>query len=131
MSNATLSKSIDIKIAANTYTVKYPNVGKTLDIDLLKLQMANGQYDVMKFSYNPAFQKQVTRIDAIATFNILIPELKKDLNAKSMFDLDYEQMEVITKAYVEDFLPWFEAWEALLNTPTSEEKIETKGDTIA
>lgn len=107
---STLSRAIEIVIKGNTYKATYPTVGQLMDIDILKLQMTNDKYDVMKFSYNASFQRRVLEAEAVATFNVLIPTLKADLTVKSMFDLSREEMDIVVKAYEDQFLPWFEEW---------------------
>jgi hypothetical protein len=122
------SRSITIPIGKNEYTVKYPNVGQQMNIEILKIQLTDGRYDTMKFSYNPAFIKQAEIAEAIATFNILIPDLKKDLNAKSMLELEQDQMLDLLTAYTEKYLPWYEEWAAILAAPKQKE-VEDKKET--
>lgn len=123
---ANLSRSIEVTINQNVYTIKYPNVGLQMDMDILRMQMSGDKYDALKFSFNPSFQRQALILDAVATFNTLIPQLRKDLTVKSMFELEREQMDVIVKAYEEEFLPWYEEWNTALNKPKSEEKKDDK-----
>lgn len=119
MSN--LSRKLTVTLKApqveREYVIDFPNTGKMMDMELLKLQISDGKYDVLKYSFNPSFIQQATIIDAIATFNTLIPQLKQDLNVKSLMELSYEQMSIVVAAYVEQFAPWYEEWLALLNVP--------------
>lgn len=117
---ATPSRKIEICIGHNSYEVKFPNTGQLLDIELLKIQMSNNQYDTLKFSFNPVFKRQVVTIDCVATFNTLIPKLREDLNVKSMYTLEVEQMSEILKVYEEIFLPWYEEWDSILSNPKKE-----------
>lgn len=102
-----MKRSITITIGKNDYQVNYPNVGNQIDIEILKSKIADGNYDMLRFSNNPLFQEQADRIDMIAVFTILIPELKKDLNVKSFFDLKEEESAELMKVYNRDFIPWF------------------------
>lgn len=112
-----------INVLNNEYEVKYPNTGEALDIALLKLQISE-KYDLMKFSFNPEFQKEVLKIDAMATFSILVPQLKKDLNVKSFYELEEEQMDQVIVCYVEQFLTWYEPIQAEIRNPKKEEPVK-------
>ena len=102
-----MERSITVTIGKNDYQVNYPNVGNQIDIEILKSKIADGNYDMLRFSNNPLFQEQADRIYMIAVFTILIPELKKDLNVKSFFDLKEEESAELMRVYNRDFIPWF------------------------
>lgn len=120
------SRSIVINIGPNEYPITYPNVGKQLDIDLLKLQMSNNTYDQLRYSFNPSFVKKADQLDAVATFNILIPKLKKDITVTSLLNLESEQFEQVLSAYIDQFLPWYEEWNLALSKPKEEVVEEDK-----
>lgn len=129
MSTTTLSRKKSLYLSQGEesqreYVLDFPNTGKMMDIELMKIQISDGKFDTLKYSFNPMFVKQATRIEAIATFAILLPSLKADLNVKSMLDLSYEQMELIESMYIDQFLPWYEEWMALLNKPKEVKKEE-------
>jgi hypothetical protein len=105
------------------YTIDFPDTGKMLDIELMKIQISDNKYDTLKFSFNTMFVRQALRIDTISTFVILLPELKKDLNTNSFLRLPFEQMSLLEAMYEEQFLPWYEEWLVVLNKPK-----ETKED---
>jgi hypothetical protein len=117
-----LSRTIDVDIKGNKYSINYPTVGQQMDMDILKLQMTSDKYDVMKFSFNPSFQRRALEADAVSTVNILIPGLRKDLTVKSMFDLSREEMDIVIKTYEEDILPWLEEWNTLLSKINDDKK---------
>lgn len=100
-------RSVDILINKNTYTLSYPNTGQLIDIELLKAKIADGNYDVLRFSTNPLFREQADKIDMIATFNVLIPSLREDLTVKSLFELSEEEADELLNVYREQFLTWF------------------------
>jgi hypothetical protein len=110
------------KDEAKEFTIDFPNTGKMLDIELMKVQLSDGKYDTLKYSFNTVFQQQAVRIEAIATFITLIPDLKEQLNVKSMLHLEYEDMALIESMYVEQFLPWYEEWMTLLSKPKEKSK---------
>lgn len=114
-----LSRQIEVEIAKNNYSIKFPNSGELMDIDLLKVQITNGRYDSFKFSLNPSFQNTALKVDAVAFFNTMVPKLKKDMTVKSFFDLEEEQLQVLVKVYEDEILPWLEEWMTVLSAPAS------------
>lgn len=127
MTPSTLSrkKTLYLQVTENEqreYTIDFPNTGKMLDIELMKIQVSDGKYDTLKFSFNSMFIKQAIRIETIATFAILIPELKAEMNVKSFLELSFEQMSLLEDMYTEQFLPWYEEWLVMLTKPKEEKK---------
>ncbi|SEW37424.1 hypothetical protein [Chitinophaga arvensicola] len=110
-------RSVSIKIGSNDYTLHYPNTGQWIDIDVLKSQFSNGNYEKLKYSYDPGFLRSAITIDAVALLNVLVPKLKEDLTVKSLFMLDREKMDLVLEEYLVKVVPWLEQWEKLLSTP--------------
>lgn len=108
MSN--LNRTVTVTIGPNDYDIPFPNTGQILDIEVLKLSITRDKFEQFKFSFNPTFQKQALVAETVATFNTLIPKLKKDLAVDSMLDLPMEQMDSLVKVYQEVYLPWYEEW---------------------
>lgn len=102
-----MNRTLKLQVKGNEYPIDYPNTGAQIDIELLKAKIADGNYDALRFSNNPLFQKQADIIDVIATFTILTPNLKKQLNVNSFFELQEEQMNELVKVYTEQFIPWY------------------------
>lgn len=121
-----LSREIVVEVVKNNYTIKFPNTGELLDIDLLKIQITNGRYDTLKFSLNPSFQHTALKVDTVAFFNTMVPKLKKDLTVKSLFDLEEDQLMVLVKVYEDEVLPWLEEWESILRNPVSASEEDKK-----
>lgn len=119
-----LPKTIVIPICNGEYEVKLPNTGEEIDIAVLLQQVSSGRYESFKLSPLDLFQREADKIEAIAFFNILIPDLKKNLNLKSFFDCGRLQFDEIISAYREHFLPWYEKWQAFFANPTAEEQKE-------
>lgn len=119
-----LNTSKVLEIRNNNYTVNYPNTGQLIDIELLKAKIADGNYDTLRFSMNPLFQEQANKIDMIATFNILIPQLREDINVRSLFDLTEEQSDELLEVYLKQFLPWYTPIKEAIKNPKGKEKEE-------
>lgn len=110
-------RSVSINVGSNEYSINYPNTGQWIDIDVLKSQFSNGNYEKLKYSYDPGFLRSAITIDAVAVLSVLAPQLKEDLTVKSLFALDREKMDTVLEAYLSKVVPWFEQWEQILSKP--------------
>lgn len=126
MSN--LNRDVQVHIGKNEYQIKFPNSGQELDIAILIQQISRERYEGLKLSAFSGFQDQATKIEAMATFNILIPDLKKDLNVKSMHELSREQMNEVIAAYTDEYLPFYEMWNVKLSSPKEQVENDKKTD---
>lgn len=116
-----LSKTVDIVVKGNTYSVKFPNTGQMIDISVYKNTVTNNRYEYLKFSMDAEMQKVSVMVDAIATFRSIAPDLIKDLNVKSIFDLEITEVAEIVDAYENTYLPWYEQWLNFLKNPKGTE----------
>lgn len=116
-----MNRTTTLEVLNNSYTVDYPNTGNQIDIELLKAKISDGNYDTLRFSSNPLFQAQADVIDMIATFSVLVPQLKEDMNVKSFFELQEEETDVLMKVYTEQFIPWFIKIKTTIRKPKREE----------
>lgn len=119
-----LSRKHTLVIKGNSYEVEYPNTGKAIDIELLKLQIAGSNYDALRFGASKMAQEQADKVDMIAVFNVLIPQLREDLNSKTLFDLSEEQSNELVEVYKTQFLPWFTPIKEAIRNPKSISKNE-------
>ena len=98
-----LKESVKITIKDNSYTVKLPNVGEMID-----LEMRKSRY-VMDNNYVSGVIAE-TLAKAMATFSVLIPKLKEDLNVESYEKMGLVDSKEIMRAYRKEFLPWWNEW---------------------
>lgn len=106
-----LTREIEIKILNNTYKVGFPKTGQIIRIQTDKLLLGNGVYQDLLMSSDGMFTRFL--IDAIATFQVLIPQLTKDLTV-SIMELELMQSREIIDAYTEQYLPWYNDWTNLI-----------------
>lgn len=127
-----MDRTVSLDIRGNIYDVEYPNTGQQIDIELLKARIADGSYEMLRLSSNPVFQHQADRIDMIATFSILIPKLKKDLNVETFFALKEEESDVLVAVYEEQFMPWYTKIKTAIRNPQDQlKKSEDNKDKLA
>lgn len=102
-----MEKSIKINILGIDYTIKFPNVGQLLDIESLKSALTNGTYgDLVRM--NTITANEILDIaDSIATFSVLVPEIKNTLKVKSYTEIDAITARKIVKSYKEQYFPWY------------------------
>jgi len=108
------AKEINILVGQSNYTIKFPSTGQLIDIERMKLQLTAGTHKDMLFG-QPSAQQAYLLTATIATFSVLIPQLEKDLNVKSLLELDAFQCKGIVKEYSEKYYPWFKEWTDAIN----------------
>jgi hypothetical protein len=115
------------KISDNTYSVDFPSTGGLIEIESLKAQLARNNYSGIVD--NGTIMSNYSRflIDMIATFNVLFPQLKKDMNVKSISELHPLDSKKLLQVYLKEVLPWLQEWFDILNNDEDETK-EIKND---
>lgn len=104
------------KILENTYTVDFPTTGGLMEIEIMKAQLSRGQYSAL--AENATVNSSYSRflIDMIATFTVLLPDLKKDMNVKTISELNPLDSKKLLKIYLQEVLPWLNSWFEILNS---------------
>lgn len=114
-----LSKEIVVKILDNEYTIHFPTTGQLIRIQTSKIRMADGTYqDLLMSSSDSLFVRFL--IDAIASFQVLIPKLFEHLT-KDIFEMDLMQTKPIVKVYTDVYLPWYNDWTKLIQGEDTDE----------
>jgi hypothetical protein len=126
-----MKRTVTLTIKGNSYNVDYPNTGQQIDVELLKAKITEGQYDALRFSASIACQQQADKIDMIATFSVVIPQLKNDINTDSLFKLSEEESDQLTEVYNKQYLPWYrEIKDAIKNPKAALSDQETAKDSL-
>jgi hypothetical protein len=114
------SRELKVIIGKNPYSIKLPNNGQLIDIEVNKLTVTNGMHKDLVYG-SAASREAYLAVEAGCTFTILIPDLATDLNVKTLFNLDMLQSKSVTKAY-QKYYDWMEEWRAALNEEEAAEK---------
>jgi hypothetical protein len=103
-----MNKSVKVKIDGKEYVVSFPNVGQTLEIESMKMALTANKYPEFALSglRSNVFVADLT--DAIATFFVLIPELRANLSVKSYSELDLLAGAKLVSAYMDDYYPFYQ-----------------------
>jgi hypothetical protein len=112
------SKNLKIEIKGNHYEITYPTTGQFIDIAVLKSKIAS-RYESFAGSVEYDISYAKVLVDMIATFNVLIPDLKKNINVGAILDLSLLESRQLLDPYIEVFLPWITEY---LNIVTATKK---------
>lgn len=104
-----LQKTIQIKVSKETFIIKILTPGQIIEIESLKSQYTDGQYSRMSQTNTLLSNSALDYVDVVATFSVLIPELKTSLRVKSLFDLPLDVMEELVSEY-RKFIKWWVSW---------------------
>lgn len=102
-----MDKSIKITIDNQEYIIKFPNVGQILDIESMKTALSSGRYNELVKMNTKSSNWALDIIDSIATFSILIPQLREKLNVDSYTELDQFEAKKIVKPYIKTYYPFY------------------------
>jgi hypothetical protein len=106
-----LPTSIEITLFGKAYTVKFPNAGQFIDVEVKKALLSQNQYNRLNNMRTNGADTALSLIEATAYFSILIPQLEEDLNGfKNLFELSMIEIKPMLKAYRETFVPWYAQW---------------------
>lgn len=106
---------VEFTITDRKYKIEYPNTGQLIDIEKMKASISGNSYDgISSQNTNSGFYAKYL-IDMVSTFNILCPDLIKDMKVKSILELSAVDSNKLLTIYVKEILPWFIDWENALN----------------
>jgi hypothetical protein len=109
-----LPKSVTISPNGNKYEVKFPNTGEYLDIMSIKSRLTSD------LSLNDVYSSYAYLMaEMIATYTVMIPALKKDLNVESISQLSLIESKELLDSYTDVYKPFFDGWMAVITKPKS------------
>jgi hypothetical protein len=89
------------------FMVNFPNVGQLMEIESMKMILANGKYSELVNNSTKSSIFVLDLIDAFATFSTLIPDLKAQLPTKGYTTMDPKEAKELVKVFKEQFFGWF------------------------
>lgn len=110
------AKSVELLIRENKYTVNFPKTGEFIDIQALKNKIASDNYHLLSGSVDIDSGYAMLLCDMIATFNVLIPDLKADLNITSILGLSMIESRELLDVYLKVWVPFYKAWMNVLSS---------------
>jgi len=121
------SRTISVEFNGNSYEISYPNTGKLIDIELLKMKLSDNEYKSLSSNFSSTSSWAKYSIDMIATLTYLVPDLKKDMriNFTEMEALDAKEL---LKVYLKKILSWLMDWQIVLNSDDEAEEENEEGN---
>jgi len=117
-----------INILQNEYTLKWPDTGQFIDIELKKVAYAKQQNDGLIAKASVESINVSFTIDMIATFHVLIPQLERDINTPSLFKLPLQQNAHLLNIYLRKIYPWLKQLYEAVNDSVIDTEDEIKGE---
>lgn len=95
-------------IGEKSFVVGFPNVGQLIDLESLKQALTSNRYGVMAASGVASMYYALDMVDAIAFFQVCVPEVAKYYNIKNYTSLEPEKISDLVKVYQDEIRPWFD-----------------------
>jgi hypothetical protein len=121
-----MNNIMTIVVNKKQYQVPFPNVGQLMDIEGRKMALSNGTYGLLVAAKSIQSNKALDLIDALATFSVLVPELAKDLEVEVYTEMDILTGLLVSKAYTEQFFPWYDGLMKEINKTVEEASKDLK-----
>ena len=101
-------ESKKIKIGEFEFEINLPNVGEAMAIQSKKILLSGNTYREQVQTGTLSARYNLTLIDALSTFSVLIPDFIKPFGITTMADFSLKQSRDIVKTYKTEFFPWYE-----------------------
>ena len=121
-------KTLEVK--DKTYKIEYPNTGQFIDIERQKMTLSGGEYRGLMDSGTVGAFNALNFVDMTVYFNVLVPQLVKDLNVTSIFQLNPIDAADLFQVYKGQLMPWLRAWTEAINEKMNPQKKEDQ-ETVA
>lgn len=95
-------------IGQKNFIAKFPNVGQLIDLESLKQALTNNRYGQMVMSGVASMYQALDLVDAIAFFQVVVPDVAKYYNIQNYANLDYDKAVDLVDAYQKQIKPWFD-----------------------
>lgn len=96
------------KIGEKEFTATFPNVGQIIDLESFKQALTSNRYGQMAASGISSMYNALDLVDAIAFFQIVVPEVGKYFGIKNYTVLQLDKISALIKAYQEQIRPWYD-----------------------
>jgi len=120
-----IERSKKITIGEKTYVIEFPNVGELMEIEAKKVMLGGGVYKELVMTGTLSSSFNLDLIDALSHYNVLIPDLIKDLGIDNFLLMDIITSKTIVRSYKKDFYPWYKGLLEYLYDD-SDDDVETK-----
>jgi len=102
-----MQKEMKFDLGGKSYTVKFPNVGKIIDMESLKQAMTANKYGSMSASGVQSMYYALDLVDAIVFFKVNMPKLVKDFEVEDLTQSDASEVGELVEVYKKQIFPWY------------------------
>lgn len=103
-----IEKQKKFTIDGTTFIAKFPNVGQLIDLESFKQALTTNRYGQMASSGVVSMYQALDLVDAIAFFQIVVPEVGKRFDINNYTQMGLDEIKHIVDAYQNEVKPWFD-----------------------
>lgn len=103
-----IEKQKKFTIDGTTFIAKFPNVGQLIDLESFKQALTTNRYGQMASSGVVSMYQALDLVDAIAFFQIVVPEVGKRFDINNYTQMGLDEIKHIVDAYQNEIKPWFD-----------------------
>lgn len=102
-----LQRQKKFMIGEKSFIATFPNVGQIIDIESLKQALTNNRYGQMVVSGIASMYYALDLVDAIAFYQIVVPEVARYYDIKNYAELPLDKAKDLIDAYQTEIRPWY------------------------
>lgn len=121
------SSELTIYIKDVSFNVKFPTSGQMIDIAILKSKLSDNQYNSLFLQSSLEAPLALRLVDAYSFFQIMVPELKKNLTLDSFYDIEVLDSLELIEVFESQIQPWLNEWTKVINERVEELRRKDSG----
>lgn len=103
-----LQRQKKFTIGEKTFIANFPNIGQIIDLESLKQALTGNRYGQMAASGIASMYYALDLVDAIAFYQIVVPEVAKYYDIRNYASLSVDKSKALVEAYQQQIKPWFD-----------------------
>ena len=103
-----LQRQKKFKIGEKVFVANFPNIGQIIDLESLKQALTSNRYGQMAASGIASMYYALDLVDAIAFYQIVVPEVAKYYDIRNYASLSVDKSKDLVDAYQQQIKPWFD-----------------------
>jgi hypothetical protein len=117
-----LQRQKKFQIGEKVFVANFPNIGQIIDLESLKQALTSNRYGQMAMSGIASMYYALDLVDAIAFYQIVVPEVAKFYDIRNYASLAVDKINNLLSAYQTQIKPWFESTLSELKGDNVEER---------
>lgn len=103
-----LQRQKKFNIGEKTFVANFPNIGQIIDLESLKQALTSNRYGQMAASGIASMYYALDLVDAIAFYQIVVPEVAKFYDIRNYASLSVDKSKSLVEVYQQQIRPWFD-----------------------